>query len=193
MGWRVEAMWLAPIHWSYVYCVGSRKGPTWIAVPFRPVMLLLGLIMPTALSSCVIGYPCPIFKFTPILSVVSYVTVVATKFKGPTFFNCMTVSITMLIVFVCGIIRHIVWSALNPSFNRKKNCWSWCYLSLCFILNNLWIGLANIKQWRHHEDVATNTVVSIIEAHKELHHSIFFLLCIVCFHLVTCERGLICF
>jgi len=61
-----------------------------------------------ALSSCVIGYPCPIFKFTPILSVVPPVTVVAMKFKGPTFFNCMTVSITMLILFVCGIIRHIV-------------------------------------------------------------------------------------
>jgi len=75
--------------------------------------------MPTALSSRFIGYPCPILKFTPIPSVASPVTIVTAKFKGPPFFNCMTVSITMLTMFVCGIIRHIVLSTMNNSCNRK--------------------------------------------------------------------------
>jgi len=48
-------MWRTPVHWSYVCRVDCRKGPTRIGVPFKPLTLLLGLTVPTALSSCVMG------------------------------------------------------------------------------------------------------------------------------------------
>lgn len=48
------------------------------------------------LNSYVSRNPRPIFKFAFIFNVASPVTVVAMKFESPTFFNCVTTSITML-------------------------------------------------------------------------------------------------
>jgi hypothetical protein len=85
-------------------CTGAMFA-AWVAgkdphgLVFPPLTLLLGLTVPTALSSYVFGNLCFIFKFTSILRMASPVTILAMESEGPTFFNCMIVSVTVLTVF----------------------------------------------------------------------------------------------
>jgi len=56
------------VHWSYVCCVGCRKGPPRIGVPFKPLTLLLGLTVPTASGGTrgrLAGARAPARKFFP--------------------------------------------------------------------------------------------------------------------------------
>ena len=164
--------------------IGCRR-----SVEAIPTRWLIAISLP----SWIVGSPSTILKFASFLSMSPHITKFAIELQSATIFNGVTILVIMIIMFAFGLIVVVVLTTSKCCYNRKVFCSLRCHLSLGIILNNKIIGLLNIKQWWHHENIATDSAKIVIEALEKLHYLILFSFLQVWLELITNENSPICF